>query len=503
MDVLERMKALGIDVERSAWILRELNAGRWDALEPVRVSEVPEIDGATIIDRTRPAALRLPERVFQAAMADLLPDVSAAQFGSLDGTYRTLPPDALERIGVLCYPLVAFGVLNGGSATSYADETKNRALNARLLAEVRPIFDALARQARGKPKGITPAVVNPDGSAGPAFLELRFRALLLEEQRYRAVARAVGRDLANDAPVFRLFEMTSAGTAPHLPEAYRAFADGPFLAELPGASRIVTPYSAVQPLLAAITHSEEGRPRRFFDRAWGRAGEPLGIPGGHGQSFDVLAETYRRLREEGVRFAYLSNVDNLGALPDPISIARLALSDAPAGFDFAFRTPVDVKGGVLIRDQNGALNCADIGPAISRDEIERQEADGRRILFNCATGLFRLDHLVPRLASIADGLPMRISDQVKDAGRYAQAEQVTWEVIAMLDRPLIFGVDKYERFLAAKMLLEPIMGSGVATTTPIADLQPDAPLLAAGMRALLETRYGLALVDGRWRPRER
>ena len=30
-------------------------------------------------------------------------------------------------------------------------------------------------------------------------------------------------------------------------------------------------------------------------------------------------------------------------------------------------------------------------------------------------------------------LPVRFSDQDKDAGRYSQAEQVTWEIIGMLE----------------------------------------------------------------------
>ncbi|MBN2340401.1 MAG: UTP--glucose-1-phosphate uridylyltransferase, partial [Deltaproteobacteria bacterium] len=209
------------------------------------------------------------------------------------------------------------------------------------------------------------------------------------------------------------------------------------------------------------------------------------------------------------RFVYLGNVDNLGATVHPVCLSLMALQGNEAGFDFSFRTPVDVKGGVLVVDNHDKLNCADMGVAISKEDVLAREAKGDRILFNCATGLFSLDYLVKNIDDIVNNLPMRISDQDKDAGKYSQAEQVTWEVIALLDNPVIFGVDKYSRFLAAKLLLEGLMTSGIGLDHPdfptdkdeAKDLKRIARKLNAGLTALLEGAYGMKYTGERWIPK--
>src|SRR5690606_31472659 len=118
------------------------------------------------------------------------------------------------------------------------------------------------------------------------------------------------------------------------------------------------------------------------------------------------------------------------------------------------KTAADVKGGIAIIDQFNKLNCGDIGVAVSKEEVAKAEAEGKTILFNTATGLFDLKYLLSVLERVIEKLPMRISTQDKDAGVYQQMEQVTWEVIGMIEDPLLLAVDKYDRFIAAKMLVE-------------------------------------------------
>ncbi|HKJ84796.1 MAG TPA: UTP--glucose-1-phosphate uridylyltransferase, partial [Spirochaetia bacterium] len=266
------------------------------------------------------------------------------------------------------------------------------------------------------------------------------------------------------------------------------------------------PESAVQPLISAYTHSDDGRPKRVFSEAWGKEDETLPLPGGHGQNFAVLADIYRRLHDAGKRFVYLGNVDNLGFLPDPVEIAYLALSGKQAGFDFAYKTPVDVKGGVLVRDRSGHLNCADIGPAVSKEDVAEAQDAGKPILFNAATGLFDLDFLVENLDRIVRELPTRFTDQDKDAGRYSQAEQVTWEVLGMLDDFLVFSVSKWDRLLAAKLLLETLMTSGIrlddptypTSDDPASDLRSTAQKLHEGLVSKFESAYGMRRDGERW-----
>jgi len=245
-----------------------------------------------------------------------------------------------------------------------------------------------------------------------------------------------------------------------------------------------------------MTHSDEEQPRRIFSAAFGKENSPLALPGGHGQSFRVLADIYRTLLAEGYRYAYLGNVDNIGYTVSAPELAIMAITGAEAGFDFAFRTAVDIKGGILIIDQSGKKTVADIGQAISFSAVEELEQSGKKILFNCATGLFDLQALVPRLEWIAQSLPVRVSDQDKDAGRYSQAEQSTWEVIALLDNTVGFAVEKSKRFLAAKLLAETILAS---TNQPIpAAFAPLAKTLSAGLAGILAGPCGLSLNGGRW-----
>ena len=508
--LLEDMRAKGVDAELTLSILADYNAGLYDGIRPVRAKGVPAIDGRSVIEtgdaRLSFSAPAAAARERLAALGLRVPASAREDGGSL-----SFPRAALEELGLALLPKTAYGILNGGSATSYADRKKNLAFGDRAFEALRPAFDALAPLCKDKPKGVAPAFVNPDGAPGPSFLLLKMRARLLAGIAYRERFGEPGR------PVLPMFQMSSVANDAQLKAAYEGYAGDPLLA-VPAARSGEAPCdlaTGVQPMIAAYTHSSEGRPKRVFDRAYGRPGSVVALPGGHGQCFRVLAPVLRALRESGVRFAYLGNVDNLGYLPDPAEIALLALSGLPAGFDFALRTPVDVKGGILVEAAGDAREgdtregvrrtIADIGPAISFDEVRRLEEGGARILFNCATGLFDLDWLVPRIDEIGRTLPVRFTDQDKEAGRYSQAEQVTWEVASLLPGFLAFAVDKYDRFMAAKLLAETLLTSGVGSGDPRipAELAVTSRLLEAGLERKLRGAYGLELRGGRWQAAER
>ncbi|MFP4372996.1 MAG: UTP--glucose-1-phosphate uridylyltransferase [Spirochaetaceae bacterium] len=504
------MKSHGIDVELTSRILDNYNAGAYDHIEPVRVADIPRIDGEHVVDMTGDVTLRIHEESAEARVGTLLgPDHAAADFGRRDGDELIFSRPELEALGTRLLPRVAYGVLNGGSATSYADYKKNAKLDAQLLGLLGEEFERLAHMSRGRAKGITPAFLQPDGTPGPGFLELKMRSLLILALKYQLSAD--GNAAGLPAPAAPLFQMTSVYNTEEIARTYDEYRESPLLADLIDATGIdiTRAETGVQPLLAAYTHSDEGRPKRVFTRAYGTEGETLPVPGGHGQNFQVLRDIYHRLYEGGKRFAYIGNVDNLGFTVDPVSVAYLALSGKEAAFDFSFRTSVDVKGGILVVDQNGRMNAADLGVAVGNDEVAEAERRGKRILFNCATGLFNLEYLVAAVDDIIERLPVRFSDQDKDAGKYSQAEQVTWEIIGMLDDFVVFGVDKYERFLAAKILLETLMTSGVkldddaypTDDDPAADLRGTARKLHAGLEHRLGTVYGMKRNGDRWVPK--
>ena len=494
------MRRLGIDVDLSCRILENYNAGKYDHFVPVKVTGIPEIDGKQIIDITKTVAETYDYRKAQSRIDRLGVSIDIRTIGKVEGPQIVFDQTALRKLGILLYPLLSYGVLNGGSASSYVDFKKNESFSPALFNICGKEFASIEAVSKGKAKGITPAFINGDGSHGPSFLELKMRSVLIEALRYRAFT---GSGIKFKNP---MFQMTSVYNNDEIKETYSSYKISTFLEDLikETGCDITDVATGIQPMLAAFTHSSEGRPKGFFLKANGKENSPLPMPGGHGQNFTYLKKVYNDLYNAGKRFVYLGNVDNLGFTINPVCLALLALSGCNAGFEFAFKTKVDVKGGILIIDQNNRLNCADIGAAISKDEISQLEQQGNRILFNVATGLFDLEYLVNNLDTIAAKLPMRISDQDKDTGKYSQAEQVTWEVISILDKTLIFGVDKYSRFLASKLLVEGLMASGVGLghpdypkdSDPEKDLSSIALNLANGLKKQLSTAYGLEKQGG-------
>lgn len=501
--LLADMQTKKIDIELTLDILDRCNSGLYDATTKIHPAGVPRIDGSSVIDvrdrrqgnficKVREHEARAHLERHDLSLPEDMPTISEAG-------ERWILCDApmLEKIGRSILPRCGFGVLNGGSATSYVDLKKNRAVDAALFSSLEPLFERYAGQCRDMPKGLTPAYLNPDGSPGASFLELKMRRRLLEYCR-------AGGSLEGFMP---LFQMTSAGNHATLLEAYRSMQDSVFLRNLavhtdPAAR--TSWRSGVQPLIAAYTHSSEGMPKRIFDHAYGRENTTLALPGGHGQCFMALAETFSSMFAEGCRYAMISNVDNIGAVPDALELGILALTGKPAGFDFAVRTPVDLKGGILVTLADGSRTIVDIGPAIDMAEVHRLEQEGATILFNCATGIFDLEWLVPRLDWIARSLPVRFSDQNKDAGLYSQAEQVTWEVVSLLPDFVAFAVHKNERFLAAKMLAEMLLTSGFGLDDERVPsmLRETGAALHEGQTRVLRDIYSLQLINGRWMPRE-
>jgi hypothetical protein len=500
--LLGDMAAKGIDANLTLSILEDYNSGLYDSVKPIEATGVPAVDGLSVVSLPAPASGGA--FLYSVASRDARERLGALGLG-LPASAREgrageilFGAAALEDIGNALLGRTAFGVLNGGSATSYADSKKNLAFGQGVFDALAPAYGRLSPLCKDEPKGLTPAYLEPDGSPGASFLLLKMRARLVSAFRARERGEKV------DDSFMPLFQMTSVSNDARIARAYDEYRGNPFLAALARELGLdgARWRTGVQPMIAAYTHSSEGRPKRVFDRARGLPDSALALPGGHGQCFRVLAPTLRELRDAGARFAYIGNVDNLGYLPDPVEIAILALSGFPAAFDFSLRTPVDVKGGILVETTGSGRTIADIGPAISFEEVRRIEAQGASILFNCAIGLFDLDWLVPRLDQIGRGLPVRFTDQDKDAGRYSQAEQVTWEVSGILPGFLSFAVDKYDRFIAAKLLAETLLTSGAAEGD--ARVPPGLADTSSRLKRALERKlsgpYGLTIEAGRWSP---
>ncbi|HBG16780.1 MAG TPA: hypothetical protein DDW93_08375 [Firmicutes bacterium] len=499
------MRNKGIDLRLTRKILAKYNAGEFDRFQPVKAVGIPSVDGEKIIDFTGELQVKVALATVQAKIDKWGLKIDLQQICKVEGKEGIFDQKALQQLGILLYPVVGYGILNGGSASSYFDYKKNVAFNPQYFEICQKEFSLIEKSGKNRSKGLVPAYLNEDSTPGACFIELKMRSLLIEILRYQQLTGTKPQQL------LPLFQMTSIYNNQEMAEAYQLFKNSLYLQELVSETgvEITKVLTGVQPMLAAYTHSCLGRPKEIFTNAYGIENTPLPMPGGHGQNFEILRDCYQELLQRGIKLIYLGNVDNLGFTVNPIAIALLALQGKQAGFEFSFRTVVDVKGGVLVLDQNNKLNCADLGVAISQEEVLAAEQRGESILFNCATGLFDLEYLVSHLDCIIDNLPVRFSDQDKDAGRYSQAEQVTWEIIGMLDDFYIFGIDKFDRFLAAKLGVETLLASGIGLDDPRfpkgedpkKDLKRIAIKLHHGLKQKLATVYGMKKVRGRWEPK--
>lgn len=483
------LSQFGIDEKLSLSILERFNKKEIGQEPKAQLKEIPQIDNDTILDCTKDIEISFTKEKIEALFAKYkLPDTLYNE--CLNSNY-TLTTEILNRIGIYLYPTFAYGVLNGGSATSYVDKKKNQDFSPELYSNFEKLFTKLSDSYRGKAKGITPGFINPNGEAGPSFMELKMRDLLLQAKKYKKVTGI------DNSKLFPMFQMTSTSNTDDILNFYKECKESPYLKDLIRETGIdITDIlTGIQPLISAFTHSKFGDKKEIFRDS---NNDPLALPGGHGQCFLVLKDILKDLYNRGIRFISIGNVDNIGYTLDPKSLALLAISGKQAAFDFSFKTQFDVKGGVLIRDQFNRINCADLGVAVSKEDIKEAQDNNTPILFNCATGMFNLEYLINNLDKIISRLPTRFSDQNKDRGLYSQGEQVTWEVIGLLDDFLIFAIDKYDRFLASKLLLENLVTSGLSCENISSELKECGEALNMGLFNKLEKSFNLKLKDGMW-----
>ena len=488
------------DAEFTDKILNKINRNG-SSNEVIRVKGIPSFENSSIINISERNFIH--EFDFSTADRNLRSysdRLKLKDFGTHSGGRIILSGRDLEKIGLYLLPMVSLGILNGGAATSYTDRLKNSSFSTGIYNACSEEFSILRELYQNSPKGIAPAYINSCGSHGASFIELKMRSFLLKIEEYK-------KTIGNDDFPYPLFQMTSIQTDKPLADEYKKYRESIYLKNLidKTGTDITSVLTEVQPLIAAFTHSEEGFPKKIFRDI---NNEIFLLPGGHGQNFKVLKGIYKKLLESGKRFIYLGNVDNIGFNIDLAEVAIIALSGSSAGFDFSLKTPVDVKGGILVTDERGKLNCGDIGAAVSKEEVSEAEKQGKSILFNCATGLFNLEYLVGNIDSIIDNLPVRVSDQEKETGKYSQAEQITWEVLSLIDNFLIFGVNKYRRFLASKLLVENMMISRPACCERYFRENIHSPLnqvsenLNKGLKEILSEEMGMTEKNSRWIPAE-
>jgi UTP--glucose-1-phosphate uridylyltransferase len=131
-------------------------------------------------------------------------------------------------------------------------------------------------------------------------------------------------------------------------------------------------------------------------------------PPGHGDLYPALVGSgwLDRLLAEGVKYAFVSNSDNLGAILDPVILNYFAESGAPFLMEVTRRTAADRKGGHLaLRKADGRLLLREVAQCPDEDLEAFQDIDRHRY-FNTNSLWLRLDLLKEQLAADMGVLPL-------------------------------------------------------------------------------------------------
>ena len=156
-------------------------------------------------------------------------------------------------------------------------------------------------------------------------------------------------------------------------------------------------------------------PETLEPAVWPADPEMEWCPPGHGDFYPSLLACglLDRFLERGIRYAFVSNSDNLGATVDPDLLRFFADQDLPFLMEVAERTAADRKGGHLARSRaDGRLLLRESAQCPAADEASFQDISRHRF-FNTNNLWIRLDAIRDLLRSQGGTLPLPLITNVK------------------------------------------------------------------------------------------
>lgn len=153
-------------------------------------------------------------------------------------------------------------------------------------------------------------------------------------------------------------------------------------------------------------------------------------PPGHGDLYASLVSSgmLRALLDAGLRYAFVANVDNLGAVLDERILAWFAREEIPFAMEVADRTAADRKGGHLARRPGGGLVLREVAQTPDED-IDTFQDITRHRFFNTNTlwiDLVALDRVLTERSGVL-GLPMIVNRKTVDPGDKASTPVIQLE----------------------------------------------------------------------------
>lgn len=141
---------------------------------------------------------------------------------------------------------------------------------------------------------------------------------------------------------------------------------------------------------------------------WPADPEQEWCPPGHGDVYPAMVGSgwLDRLLKDGVKYAFVSNSDNLGAILDPALLSFFAKSGAPFMMEVTRRTAADKKGGHLAkRNSDGRLLLREVAQCSDGDLDEFQNIDKHKY-FNTNSLWLNLEKLKAQLSADSGALPL-------------------------------------------------------------------------------------------------
>ncbi len=172
-------------------------------------------------------------------------------------------------------------------------------------------------------------------------------------------------------------------------------------------------------------------------------------PPGHGNLYAALAGSglLERLLASGIRWAFVSNADNLGASPHPAFLGLMARQGLSFALEVTPKTPADVKGGTLVVRQ-GRLELLEIAQVPPEHADEFQDT-GRFPVFNTNNLWLDLHAVREQLNDGGLDLPLIVNRKEVEGLDVVQLETAMGAAIGAFDRSVGVVVDR-RRFAPVK-----------------------------------------------------
>jgi UTP--glucose-1-phosphate uridylyltransferase len=209
-------------------------------------------------------------------------------------------------------------------------------------------------------------------------------------------------------------------------------------------------------------------------------------PPGHGDLYPSLLSSgmLDALLDGGYRYAFVANVDNLGAVMEPRILAWFAREQIPFLMEVADRTAADRKGGHLARRPDGGLVLREIAQTPDAD-VDAFQDTARHRFFNTNTlwiDLRALRDVLDERGGVL-GLPMIVNRKTVDPGDASSTP------VIQLETAMGAAIDVFDGARAIRVPRERF--APVKTTDDLLALRSDAYVLHSdGTIAIAPERDG-------------